>query len=193
MPRKSTNTRDSEVKKKPTAEELNRDNLGRFKPGNTEGKRFSAGIPSPEDSPHLVRTCKFKPEYTQMLIDYYNEPLYDEYRDSFGKLYRMSRPLPSKIGFARRIGVWFDTVENWAKMTNPDGTPLFPDFKAAWELVEKLSKQNIIDASNDGVHNANFGKFLLSAVHGMREKAPEDNSVTVFIKTEDPEFDEDSQ
>lgn len=194
MPKKSTKTTKTEAQKKASVPQEGRDNLGRFAPGNEIGGRYAAGIDeNGEQNPKLRRTCKYEPRFAQMLIDYYNEPLYDEYRDSFGKIYRMARPVPSKIGFARRIGVWFDTVQNWAEMKNEDGTPRFPEFTAAWNLVEQYDKQNIADASLSGTHNGNFGKFLLSAKYGMKEQKAEESTVTVQIKTEDPNFDEESQ
>ena len=194
MPKKSTKTTKVKATKQPSGNDTDRDESGRFTKGNAAGVKFASGIDAPgEEHPKLKRTCKYEPRFAEMLIDYYNEPMYDEYTDSFGKVYRMSRPIPSKVGFARRIGVWFDTVENWAKMTNEDGTPMFPEFKAAWELTEKYSKQNIIDASNDGVHNANFGKFLLSAVHGMKEQSAAENTMTIRFVNENTEIDEESQ
>lgn len=141
----------------------------------------------------FLHETKYQPEYPQMLLDYYNEPIYDEYEDAAGKKYRMTRPLPSKVGFARRIGVLISTLENWARAVDPDGNLRYPEWKAVWDIVDRYDQQNLIDASNDGVHNANFGKFLLSAKYGLREKAPDDNVLTVRIETENQaEVDEES-
>lgn len=141
----------------------------------------------------FLHETKYQPEYPQMLLDYYNEPIYDEYEDAAGKKYRMTRPLPSKVGFARRIGVLISTLEHWARMEDEDGKLRYPEWKAVWDIVDRYDQQNLIDASNDGVHNANFGKFLLSAKYGLREKAPDDNVLTVRIETENQaEVDEES-
>lgn len=191
MPKKSIKNDEAKAEastKKKASEDKNRDNSGRFTTGNEF--RFDSGI---EPHPTLRRTCKYKPEYAQMLIDYFNEPLYEERVDSFGKTYRLARPVPSKIGFSRRLGVWYDTVDNWAKMKKEDGTPRFPEFTKAWELVEQYDRQNITDASLGGTHNGNFGRFLLSAKYGMKEKTDTESTITIKVESENQdELDDES-
>lgn len=186
MPKKSIKTTKNGAEKKSSVPQEGRDSLGRFAPGNEIGGRYASGIDVPgEETTRLRRTCKYKPEYAQMLIEYYNEPLYDEHIDSFGKIYRVARPVPSKVGFARKLGVWFDTVQNWAEMKKEDGTPMFPEFASAWKLVEQYDKQNIAEVSLIGTHNGNFGKFLLSAKYGMKEKTEGENVVTLKLEMPD--------
>lgn len=118
---------------------------------------------------------KYKEEYCQMLIDYFDVPatyLKSKIIASAGKKINVedeeSSELPTFIGFAMSIGVCDDTLTEWKDK--------HPNFSAAYKKARKLQEQLIIKNGMKGRYNTIFSLFMLKCNHGWREKDSTDES-----------------
>jgi hypothetical protein len=85
---------------------------------------------------------------------------------------REQTELPTKQGFALRIGVDDDTLDNWANAKDEEGTLIRPEFFGA---LKKLMQRQAVQLINDGIYggkevNSTIVKLLLQNNHGMRER-----------------------
>lgn len=83
-----------------------------------------------------------------------------------------SGSLPTKQGFALRIGVDDDTLDNWANAKDEDGKLIHPEFFGA---LKKLMQSQAIQLIDDGIYggkevNSTIVKLLLQNNHGMKER-----------------------
>lgn len=76
--------------------------------------------------------------------------------------------LPSEERFARYIGVYPDTIDNWKKA--------YPEFKKAMKYLMSLQKDKIIELGSAGIGHQGVHKLLLMSNHGMAEKKEVDNN-----------------
>jgi len=111
--------------------------------------------------------CKYKEEYGQQMLDYFNELA--------GKGY-----YPTFELFAVSIDVVSSTLRNWKKM--------YPQFSEFYNKCEELQVGAMKDGAARGVLNANWMKFIAINCHGMKEKVESDQNVTIHV-----EIDADSQ
>jgi hypothetical protein len=106
----------------------------------------------------LGRTSEFKEEYIAA-VDHYLEWCQDEYDDK-GRLVVKS---PTMEGFARFINVARSSLYLWEKD--------HPDFSDALDKIRGEQKERLINKGLSGDYNPTIAKLILSANHGMREKA----------------------
>ena len=118
--------------------------------GRDEKGRFTFGNPS---NPGNDFASKYKDEYCDKMLEFFEECEKDGVYPSFAK-------------FARMIGVHESTLRIWA-----ESNPRFHSIKDDCEGIQKdiLVQNALIERYNPG-----FTKFLLSANHGMREKTESD-------------------
>jgi hypothetical protein len=130
---------------------------GKFEKGNQIGKetRFKPG--------HAM-SRKYKPSYPESLVEYG--------RDCVEK----GIP-PLKEEWASQHHVDIRSLFNWVNE--------YPHFSAAMHEFEGLQKGDLIRNGLLGRYNPQIVKFLLSANHGMSEKAVNDTTVTYKIEVED--------
>lgn len=95
------------------------------------------------------RPSKYKEEFIKEV---------DNYIDSLP-----NNKLPTKQGFALRIGVDDDTLDNWAK----DNKEFFGALK---KLMQKQAEQLINDGIYNREANSTIVKLLLQNNHGMKER-----------------------
>jgi hypothetical protein len=105
---------------------------------------------------------KYKPEYCEELIEYFNVPPYigDESSD-----------FRSLSGFAIKIGVSRDTLLEWSKV--------HPEFEEPYKRVKDFQENYILVNGNKGLINPQFGMFTAKNILGYRDKQPGESDVVV--------------
>lgn len=107
----------------------------------------------------------------------------DSYPDDILRYFREYNGYPTLEGWCDDRGVAYTTALGWSK--NEELCPLFVD---AYAQCKSIQRRKGIDGGISGAFNPMFTKFVLSSLHGMREK---DNNVTISVKVAD-DVDEDS-
>lgn len=77
-----------------------------------------------------------------------------------------SERLPSLAGFSRWANVPMSTAQSWGEKN--------VEFSVALKDLAAEQQRQLIELSRAGEGNPRFSQFLLSAVHGMREKTEQD-------------------
>ncbi len=128
----------------------------------------------------LGRPPKYKKKYVKELLDFFDiEPGFDvEVENSKGVMQsvRHAADFPTKEAFACKIGVHRDTLKEWAKVTNEDGTLKYPDFSAAYKRAEMYQNKILIQNGLKGGYQANFAIFTAKNVLGWRDKMDMEHS-----------------
>lgn len=57
----------------------------------------------------------------------------------------VANPLPYLEAFARKIGVTYQTLRNWATAKNEDGELTHPEFAEAYATAQQLQKEHLVD------------------------------------------------
>lgn len=117
---------------------------------------------------------KYKPEYCEQIIEYFNKPAYEPImvKDDEGNLSvaenKQGKPmlkpcsLPTKEGFAFSIGVHCETLTNWAKK--------FSEFFEAFKKAENLQKNILIQNGLNGNYEKVFAIFVAKNVTDMKDQ-----------------------
>lgn len=122
------------------------------------------------------RPTKYKPEYCQQLVDYFNRPL----AVSNGRKKEASE-LPMLIGFAMEIGVCVDTLHEWQNV--------HPEFSEAYKKAKKLQEQLIAANAMNNRYNAYFAQFMLKNNHGWKDKQEVEQTQTIKINIDQDDLD----
>jgi hypothetical protein len=118
------------------------------------------------------RPTKYKKEYCQKIIEYFNVPAYKEVIEqkmsASGAVedIRVIKPndLRTLEGFAVHIcGVCMDTLKEWRDT--------HPEFSSAYKKAKDMQKNMIASHAMSGGYNASFAKFMLVNNHDMKDKS----------------------
>ena len=141
------------------------------------------------------RPSKYKDEYPDKLLEYFAEYLLKpsdrqvveettkyyptgQVKESFAKYKTVSRGIPTLFGFARSIGVDYDTVLRWSKQRigtapekgEPDRRPhKYPDFCGAYKKAIHFQTEFILGAGMSGAAPAPFVIFAAKNMIGWRD------------------------
>lgn len=119
----------------------------------------------PKDLKKVGRKTDYRPKYIKAVAEYIdhcnNTPEGEE------------RQLPSRVGLALLLKVDVDTLSNWGKVK--------PKFFSALNDLDATQQLHLINRSFNGTGNANIGKMLLSANHGLREKTEIEHSGGISV------------
>lgn len=116
------------------------------------------------------RPTKYKRQYCQDIIDYFDiEPYHEVERKTIdvksGREYinheRLPNDLPFLSGFAHSIGVAHDTLVEW--------TNVHPEFSVAYKRAKQLQEQILAVNGLQGLYNASFAIFTAKNVAGWRD------------------------
>jgi len=157
------------------------------------------------------RPTLYAPKFCQMLIDHFTVPTYEnrvleevvEYypngkkKRSSQKVKQVAGRMPTKFGFAEKIGVDEDTLGNWANARYPDDYPdealrgalKNPEFFGAWKRVEKMQKEWLIAVGLSGDAPPSSFIFVAKNVTDMRDEQimrGEINSTVRYIEAPKP-------
>lgn len=122
------------------------------------------------------RPTKYDPKYCEKIIEYFDqEPHKDVDIPHMGKtgefkwmdFKRVSNPLPTFLGFAKKIGVNGDTLVEWAKEENKEK---YPGFSAAYLHAKELQKWFLIENGLNGLYNPAFTIFVATNITDMKNK-----------------------
>ena len=118
----------------------------------------------------MAGKTKYKPEYCQKLIDFFDvEPYEDRELKHFGKdgelkwvdYKRMANKLPTLRNFAKEIGFNFTTVYKWRKD--------FKEFSNAFTQAKELQKWFLIENGLNGCYNPAFAIFTAKNITDMKD------------------------
>ena len=127
---------------------------------------------------------KYRAEYCQKIIDWFNVPLFtlrtEEYIDPEGnkkiKQIKEVANFPTLEGFACSIGVDVDTLKNWADAIDKKGKRLHQEFFGAMGKAKAYQKNLWQQNSMLGRYNSGFTIFLGKNVFGWTEKQEIDHT-----------------
>lgn len=100
------------------------------------------------------RPTKYKPEYCQAIIDYFDIPAINESGQA-------NTP-PYVLNFCLCIGIDTTTLPEWIKK--------YPEFSLAYNIAKQKQKQLIINNALTGGYNASFAWRAMMNMHGWRDK-----------------------
>jgi hypothetical protein len=110
------------------------------------------------------RPTDYRPEYCQMLIDYFSEPSIEKAKIvTQGRSYLRTedkilfRGFPTFERFAHKIGVNGDTLVEWSKK--------YPEFSAAYTRAKELQKKHLYEGGLSGIYNSNVVALIASHEH----------------------------
>jgi len=132
----------------------------------------------PQEHKRVGRPTKYKPEFAQMLIDFFSiDPTYEEevtYTNKKGETWSKTEKkpnfLPTFERFAHSIGVNDDTVVTWAKAKRSKGSAKYPEFSAAYTRAKQLQKDILVQNALAGRYNPAYAIFLSKNITDMRDK-----------------------
>lgn len=123
-----------------------------------------------EEKTKTGRPTKYKPEYCQEIIDYFNiettRKVKTEYKNKKGETWEKEELAAEQLrflsGFARKIGVCHDTLCEWCKV--------HPAFSEAYKKAKALQKEHLITCGLLGLFPAAAFIFTAKNIAGMRDK-----------------------
>lgn len=126
----------------------------------------------------LGRPTKYKNEFCQMLIDWFDieptiekEVIYTNKKgETWSKFETVAVDIPTFEGFSHSIDVEDRTLENWYKAKRSNGSPRYPDFFRAYNRAKQLQRKILVTNALAGRYNSSFAMFYAKNVTDMREK-----------------------
>lgn len=122
-------------------------------------------------------TKKYKPEYVQELIEFFNIESYTT-RDSTDatNVNFIPNKFPTFQRFAAKRGLTCNTLRNWASVTYPEGHELegelkHPDWAEAYQFAKDMQEGIMIEGGMVGAYNSAFAaKFAAANFRSWRER-----------------------
>lgn len=122
----------------------------------------------------LGRPTKYKDEYSDMLVDYFDIEPFESVTLKDSKGGERTELIPSKFPtlarFAAIIGVTRDTLYEWSTAKNKDGELKHPDFSYAYKRAKDFQEALLVEGAMAGAFQANFSIFTAKNVLGWRDK-----------------------
>ena len=119
------------------------------------------------------RPTKYKQEYNQMMLDYFNqEPYKDEvHENSKGdlKMVRVVVMLPTLVGFACKIGVTRETLHHWAHTKDENDSHIHPEFSDTYNRAKAYQEYILVANGLTGGYVPNFAIFTAKNIIGWRD------------------------
>lgn len=110
----------------------------------------------------LGRPSLYEDRFAQDLLDYFGEYL----KSSDSK----SKPFPSLAGFAIKIGVHRDTLDEWAKARDENDALIYPEFSDAHSRAKYFQENYLLIHGLEGNIHPQFGMFVAKNILGWRDK-----------------------
>ncbi len=146
-------------------------NTGQFKKGNEVGKKTRFEKDNKAAS-------KYKPEYCEMLIDYFNQPSTKvEYKETYYKGELNSRTpivMPAEYPtfelFAAKLGVSVRTLKNWCEED--------PRFADCYARAKEIQYGKLTSLAVMGIYNPVYAKFEAVNNHDKQDKSEVEQKVS---------------
>ncbi len=146
-------------------------NTGQFKKGNTVGKET-------QFEKENKAACKYKDEYCDMLIDFFNQPATRvEYKETYYKGELTSRvPIvvateyPTFELFAAKLGVSVRTLKNWCEQDRR-----FADYYAR---AKEIQLGKLTSMAVTGLYNPVYAKFEAVNNHNKKDKSEVEQKIS---------------
>ena len=126
------------------------------------------------------RPTKYKPEYAQMMMDYFNVEPYTQkvYENQKGDMKIVNEPvrLPTLERFAIQIGVDPNCLYTWANAKDEDGELLYPEFFSTYHQCKAMQKDVLVTNGLLGNYVSNFAIFVATNFTDMASKTEVDNT-----------------
>ena len=139
----------------------------------------------------LGRPPKYRPEYAQQLIDFFENAPLDEYEDREvdGVMTRVlvrKGFFPTLARFAVSCGVCQITLRNWAEAKDMDDvTPLYPEFFRAYRQAQSMQEVVLAEGYTSGQWaNASFGALIAKNLTTWKDKQELEQNVKADVKQE---------
>lgn len=142
----------------------------------------------------LGRPPKYRPEYAQQLVDFFENAPVDEYED---------RPIPGGDGATERVlvrkgffptlarfavmcGVCQITLRNWAEAKDIDDvSPLRPEFFTAYRQAQSMQEVVLAEGYTSGQWaNPGFGALIAKNLTVWKDKHEVDQTVQQTVQAE---------
>jgi len=128
------------------------------------------------------RPTKYRPEFCQMLVDYFDVPAITEKEikttDKFGnEKIRIKEVITEPVtlyGFAASIGVGKEAIIDWCGK--------FPEFSDSMSKAKAKYAQLLIQNSLMGRYHAGITTLMIKNIFGWAEKSESNENVTQTIK-----------
>lgn len=119
------------------------------------------GDPKPPDYPGMGQPTKYRPEYCQSIIDFFDRSSWEIHYDMKETPKVMPKDnVPTVIRWCRSLGIHPRTVSLWVSK--------YPEFAEAHETAMELQKAFLIESGL--THGSGgFAMFMLKCNHGMVE------------------------
>jgi len=132
---------------------------------------------------HLGAPTKYDPKYCKKIIDYFDiephfeTPVVTTYKDGTTKeeIKLIPSDLPTLAGFAVKIGVHRDTLNQWAKDHK--------EFSAAIKRSKECQENLLVTNGLQGLYAQPFAVFTAKNVMGWRDKSDTEinGNLTILI------------
>ena len=131
----------------------------------------------------MGRSTKYKPEYCQQLIDFFDAEPYEDvelphYNDKGTVVWtdfkRTANRLPTLRNFAKLIGVHVANVYRWADRHK--------EFRDAFTRAKELRKWFLIENGLNGCYNPAFAKFVACNITDMADKKEHEHTGEVGLR-----------
>lgn len=127
------------------------------------------------------RPTKYKPEYCQMLIEFFDvEPFYEKemphYKDgeiSWVDYKLKANPLPTIRKFAKKIGVHVSNVYRWINE--------HVEFCDSFTQAKELRKWMLIENGLNGCYNPAFAIFVAKNITDMKDTSTHEGEFNVNV------------
>lgn len=119
-------------------------------------------------------TGKYKPEYIKKLLDYFDIKAFEikfsvkTFKDGSTeeKKYREANAVPTLAGFARKIKVCRDTINEWSK---PENVEKYPGFSDALKRAKDIQEDILITNGVLGLYSTGSFAFTAKNIIGWRD------------------------
>lgn len=131
------------------------------------------------------RPPSYKPEYCDDIVKFFSVAKSERViksvvtgKNEYEKTEYESVPneLPTFAKYARKIRVNGDTIVEWAKAKNEDGSLKYPEFTAAYNTAKELQKEFLIDNGLAGLYPPASFIFTAKNITDMRDKTEVEHS-----------------
>ena len=153
---------------------------------NPKNEDLSVSSEEKDPKPKRGRPTLYKPEYCEMLIDFFNIETTITKKVKIPSKHgaievdrEESTEIPMLIDFAQMIGVDYDTLLEWRDK--------YPEFSGAYKKAKMFQEKIIVTNGIKGRYDKTFAIFMLKCNHDWKEKTEVEHSGNIQINIDEDE------